>query len=417
MNNLSTLARKITATLFTAQSLVSASIIAAATVFTIVGVELSGNAVWAGVPGATMQLAVAGGAYFWGLIWDRVGRRGGISLGLVTGVLGAGLAIAAIQTHSFPLFLAGLAGFGTAQAAMQLGRFAAAEVYPPDKRGRAISNVVVAGAVGAIMGPLLVAPSSQLALGWGLNELAGPFFAAFVLFGLGALVIFAILRPDPLELGREISRRFPERDRNNGTARSIRQLVRLTPVRVAMVAMIAGMVVMVMLMGITSLYMKNNHYSLGDISVVFFAHTTGMFALSLVSGRLIDRWGRGIVILGGAVTLIFAAVLAPWSESVLMLAISLFLLGMGWNFCYVGGSTLLADQLSPSERGRTQGFNDSLIGLASATSNLSSGFIFSAAGYTTVCVVGGVIALLPLGLTAWWLLKGTGPAGAVEPVD
>jgi len=364
-----------------------------------------------------MQLAVAGGAYFWGLIWDRVGRRGGISMGLTTGVLGGVLAIIAIQTHSFPLFLAGLAGFGIAQAAMQLGRFAAAEVHPPASRGRAISNVVVAGAVGAIVGPLLVAPSSQLASGWNLNELTGPFFAALVLFGLGALVIFVGLRPDPFELGREVSRRFPERDNNNGATRSIRKLVRIPAMQVAMTAMVLGMVVMVMLMGITALYMKNNLYSLGDISVVFFAHTTGMFALSVISGRLVDRWGRGIVILGGAMTLILAAVLAPWAESVLMLAVALFLLGMGWNFCFVGGSTLLADQLSPGERGRTQGFNDSLVGLASAGTNLSSGLIFAAGGYTAVCVVGGVIALIPLGLTAWWLLKGAGPAGAVEPVD
>jgi predicted MFS family arabinose efflux permease len=256
-----------------------------------------------------------------------------------------------------------------------------------------------------------------LALGWGLNELAGPFLVALILFGVGALVIFIGLRPDPLELGREVSRRYPERDENNGTARSIRELVRLPAVQVAMTAMILGMVVMVMLMGITALYMKNNQYSLADISVVFFAHTTGMFALSIVSGRLIDWWGRGIVILGGAMILILAAVLAPWAESVLMLAVALFLLGMGWNFCYVGGSTLLADQLSLSERGRTQGFNDSLVGLASAGTNLSSGLIFAAAGYTAVCVVGGVMALIPLGLTAWWLFKGTRPADAVGVVD
>lgn len=417
MNNLPALARKITATLFTAQSLVSASIIAAATVFTIVGVELSGNALWAGVPGATMQLAVAGGAYFWGLIWDRVGRRGGISMGLTTGVLGAILAIVAVETRSFTLFLAGLAGFGIAQAAMQLGRFAAAEVHPPASRGRSISNVVVAGTVGAIVGPLLVAPSSQLAAGWGFDELSGPFFAAFVLFGLGTVVILIGLRPDPFDIGREISRRYPERDENNGTARGIRELVRLPAVYVAMTAMILGMVVMVMLMGITALYMKNNQYSLANISVVFFAHTTGMFALSIVSGRLIDRWGRGAVILGGAMILILSAALAPWAESVLMLAVALFLLGMGWNFCYVGGSTLLADQLSPSERGRTQGFNDSLVGLASAGTNLSSGFVYAAGGYTAVCVVGGVLAMIPLGLTAWWLFRGTGSADAVSVVD
>jgi MFS family permease len=403
LNSLRALARKITATLFISQSLVSAGTIAAATVFTIVGMELSGNATWAGLPGATFQLAAAFGAYFWGMIWDRIGRRGGISLGLTAGMLGAGLAAIAIQARSFHLFLGALVGFGMARAAMQLGRFAAAEVHPPDERGRAISNVVLAGTVGAIVGPLLVAPSSRWALGQNMNELSGPFAAALILFGLSSLAAYLGLRPDPFELGQEISRRYPEQERNGGTARTIRELVYLPAVRVAMTAMVLSTTVMVMLMGITSLYMKNNQYTLADISLVFSAHTFGMFAPSILSGRLADRLGRGSVILGGATALVLSAVLAPLSQQVLPLAVALFLLGLGWNFCFVGGSTLLADQLSPSERARTQGFNDSLIGLSSAASSLSSGLLFAASGYALICLMGGMIALIPFGLTVWWL--------------
>jgi MFS family permease len=403
MNNLPSLARKITATLFISQSLVSAATIAAVTVFAIVGMELSGSAAWAGLPGATFQLAAALGAYLSGTIWDRIGRRGAISLGLATGILGAGLAIAAIQASSFLLFLGALAGLGVAQAAMQLGRFAAAEVHPPHERGRAISNVVLAGTVGAIVGPLMVAPSSRWALGQSLNELSGPFAATLILLGLAALATYIGLRPDPFELGQEISRRYPERERNAGTARTIRELVRLPAVRVAMTAMVLSMMVMIMLMGITSLYMKNNQYTLADISIVFSAHTFGMFALSIVSGRLADRLGRGTVVLAGAIALVLSAVLAPLSQQVLSLAVALFLLGLGWNFCFVAGSALLADQLSPNERARTQGFNDSFVGLASATSSFSSGLLFAASGYALICLMGGVIALIPFGLTAWWV--------------
>jgi MFS family permease len=405
MNNLPSLARKITATLFISKGLVSAALIGVATVSTIVGMELSGNAAWAGVPGATLQLATAFGAYLWGSIWDRIGRRGGISLGLVAGALGAGLAMVAIQARSFPLFLGGLAGLGVAQAAMTLGRFAAAEVHPPDERGRAISNVVVAGTVAAIVGPLLVAPSGRLALGQGLNELAGPFAAALVLFGLATLAAFIGLRPDPFKLGQEISRRYPERDRNNGTARTIRELVRLPAVRVAMTAMVLSVMVMVILMGMTSLYMKNNQRTLMDISLVISAHTFGMYGFAIFSGRLADRWGRGTVILVGAAVLVLSAVLAPLSNEVLPLAVALFLLGLGWNFCFVAGSALLADQLSPNERARTQGFNDSLIGLAAAASRFSGGLVFVASGYAVICLVGGALALIPFGLTAWWLFS------------
>lgn len=406
MRDLSSLARKITISLFTGQSLVSAALIAVSTVAAIVGMELSGNAVWVGLPGATIKLANAGGAYLWGSVWDRIGRRGAISLGLITGTLGAGLTIVGIQAGSFLLFLSGLAALGVAQAAMQLGRFAAAEVHPPLERGRAISNVVIAGTVGAIVGPLMIAPSGQWAMGQGLNELSGPFAGALILFGLATLASYIGLRPDPLELGQEISRRYPEREEYNGTARPILDLVRLPSVSVAIAAMVLGTVVMVMLMGMTSLYMKNNQYALADISVVFSAHTFGMFALSIVSGRLADRWGRGVVILSGASVLVLAAVLAPLSQGVLPLAMALFLLGLGWNFCFVGGSALLADQLSQSERARTQGFNDSLIGLFSAASTFGSGLIFAASGYLAVSLVSGVVALACFGITAWWLLDG-----------
>jgi MFS family permease len=169
--------------------------------------------------------------------------------------------------------------------------------------------------------------------------------------------------------------------------------------------MVLGTVVMVMLMGMTSLHMKNNQYTLGDISLVFSAHTFGMFAFSIFSGRLADRWGRGTVILGGTSVLVLAAMLAPLSHGVLPLGVALFLLGLGWNFCFVGGSALLSDQLSPNERARTQGFNDSLTGLFSAAGTFSSGLIFFSAGYPVICLVGGAIALIPFGLTAWWLFN------------
>jgi MFS family permease len=173
---------------------------------------------------------------------------------------------------------------------------------------------------------------------------------------------------------------------------------------VAIATMVLGTVVMVMLMGMTSLYMKNNQYALADISLVFSAHTFGMFALSVVSGRMADRWGRGLVLLSGTGVLILAAVLAPLSQGVLPLAVTLFLLGLGWNFCFVGGSALLADQLSPSERARTQGVNDSLIGLFSAVSTFSSGLIFAASGFVGISLAGAALALVSFGLVAWWRL-------------
>ena len=169
--------------------------------------------------------------------------------------------------------------------------------------------------------------------------------------------------------------------------------------------MVLGQVVMVAIMVITSLHMKGHDHQLGDISAVISAHTLGMYAFSVVSGRLADRWGRGPVILTGAATLLLACFTAPLSPDVLPLAISLFLLGLGWNFCFVGGSTLLSDQLSPAERARTQGVNDLLVGLASAIGSLGSGLVFAATSYTVITIVAGALSVIPLGMVLNWMLR------------
>jgi MFS family permease len=137
-----------------------------------------------------------------------------------------------------------------------------------------------------------------------------------------------------------------------------------------------------------------------------------MYAFSVLSGRLADRWGRGPVILTGAATLLLACLTAPLSPNVLPLAVSLFLLGLGWNFCFVGGSTLLADQLSPAERARTQGRNDLLVGLASATSVFSSGLIYDATSYTVISLMAGALSLIPLVMVLAWMRRERVAVGA-----
>lgn len=396
------LARKITITLFLAMSFGSAGFIVAATVNTIVGAEISGNPAWAGLPAAFFTLGTALSAFLLGFAMDRFGRRLGMVIGMVIGLLGTMLAALAIGLVSFPIFLAGMAFSGAARAALQLGRFAAAEVHPPEQRGRAISNVVIGGTVGAVLGPWLAGPMGQWALGAGYAEMLGPYVASFVLLALATLVVFILLRPDPRDLGREVSRLFPEDLPNEDQVRSLSQIIRIPAAAVAIVAMVVSQAVMVMLMVITALHMKDNNHVLLGISLVISSHTFGMYAFSIFSGQLADRWGRGPVILVGASGLVLACILAPLSTDLAPLAISLFLLGLGWNFCYVGGSSLLADQLNHLERAKTQGFNDLLIGLASALASFISGLIFASLGFGVVGMVGIGLALIPFGMTLWW---------------
>ena len=162
MREYTKIAQKITRTLFTAQVSVSSGLIMMATVSAIAGAELSGVDTWAGVPSAVVLIASAAGAVIWGVVMERAGRRAGLVTGLALGACGALLAGGALSARTFALFLAGLALVGLAQAAMLLGRYAAADVHTAEKRGTAIANVVVGGTVGSILGPLLVAPAGKL---------------------------------------------------------------------------------------------------------------------------------------------------------------------------------------------------------------------------------------------------------------
>lgn len=405
MTQLESIARKITGILFTTQSLASAGFIAAATLNSIVGRDLSQNAGWAGVPTAVYLLAGAFSAFMWGYVFDAIGRRGGMTTGLSIGMVGSGLTFYAIAIHSFPLFLAGMVLMGMANAAVQLGRFAAAEVNKPEHRGRAISNVVIGGTVGSVVGPFVAGPAGAIVGPWGIDELAGAYLVAAVLFAIGALVVFFGLRPDPREIGKQVAEQFPETVSASGEVRSVFQILRVPAAQVAVVSMVLGQMVMVLVMVITSLHMRGHDHGLTDISIVISSHTFGMYAFSIISGRLSDRWGRGPVILAGSATLVVACLAATISPDVLPLGVALFLLGLGWNFCYVGGSTLLADQLSPLERARTQGFNDLLIGLASAFGSLQSGFIFASLGYDMMAYVSAAVALVPLAAAAIWMGK------------
>jgi predicted MFS family arabinose efflux permease len=266
--------------------------------------------------------------------------------------------------------------------------------------------VVVGGTIGAVVGPFVAGPAGQLIRPFTGDELAGAYLVAMVLFAAGAIVVFLGLRPDPREIGRELAARYPLPQGSQGAARGILQIVRQPAAATALLAMVVGQMVMVLVMVITSLHMKDHNHMLTDISIVISAHTFGMYAFSILSGQLLDRWGRGPVIIAGSSALVLACLAATLSPDVLPLGAALFLLGLGWNFCYVGGSALLSDQLTPMERARTQGFNDLLVGLASAAGSLSSGLIFAAVGYNAMAFISAGAALLPLaGAIAWQIRR------------
>jgi MFS family permease len=395
MNSLHT--RRLTWLLFFGQSLNAAAYIAGTTIGAIVGAGLSGQPALAGLPPAAFGLGTALGAYPAARLMERIGRRRGMMLGYTAGAAGALLAGFSVLTGHFVGFLFGFAGMGVARGFIDLGRYAAAEMNPAAERARAISLVVLGGTLGALLGPALIAPMGNWATALGAPALAGPWFASAVLYAVGLLLIGIFLRPDPSELAHQFAAVAATATTLAGQViRPVRDILAQPATQLAILAMVAAQLVMSTVMSITGLHMTHYGHALGDVSIVTMAHTLGMFGMSMVSGRLADNFGRVRAIVAGAVLLVLGCAVAPLSQQTSVLALSMFLLGLGWNFCYVAGAALLTESLTFGERGRVQGGSDLTMGLVAAVGSLQGGVLFAWTGFAYLSAFGLVIGLLPL---------------------
>ena len=379
--------------------------IAAATVSAIVAQHLGGSTVWAGVPGAAVVLGAAAGAVVLANLMVRRGRRFGLSLGYAVGVVGALVAIVAIIGGSLAGLIAGTILIGFGNASNQLSRYAAADLYPEERRASSIGIVVWGATVGAVLGPNLVAPAGAFAVSLGLPELAGPYLVPTLFVGAAAVLSFGLLRPDPYELA-DTTAPTPLDATHGGSAASLMAVLRRPNVAVAAVALVVGQVVMVLIMTMTPLHMTQHGHTLTDVGLVLSAHTFGMFGLSPISGRLTDRFGSPPVIFAGLAVLAASAILAAVAppDGGVLLFLALFLLGYGWNLGYVAGSALLTTGLGLAERTRLQGFTDALIWSSAAAASVTSGILVAAAGYATLGLIGAALVIVP----AWLLLAGRG---------
>jgi MFS family permease len=387
--------RRSTAVLVAGVALGSTGHIAAVTVATIVAKDLLGSQLWAGAPGATVVIGAALGAVLLSAFMARRGRRRGLALGYAVGVAGAFVATAAVITRSFPLLLLGTVLIGFGNTSNQLSRYANADMAPLARRASAISLIVWASTVGSVIGPQLVPLSSGLAGRVGLPPLAGPYLVPVLFVGIAALLSFSLLRPDPYELAVEdAARQGDERI----ASESLPAILRRPVVGAAVVALVASQFVMVLIMTMTPLHMTEHGHDLGAVGIVLSGHTLGMFAFSPLSGRLTDRFGPvGVIYLGTAVLAVSAvmAAAAPPDGGLVLLA-ALFLLGLGWNFGFVAGSSLLASGLEIHERTRVQGVADAMIWSSAAAASLGSGFVMAVVGYTALGILGALAVALPV---------------------
>lgn len=339
------------------------------------------------------------------------GRRSGLALGYGLAAVGAALAVVSAQAQSFPLLLVGTALFGGGTTAGLLARYAATDLAPPERRGRALSVVVWATTIGGVVGPNLVGPAGWFAEQVGIERLAGPFLLSAVMLLVGALVVQAGLRPDPLLLARSLQVHVEAGPgRRRGVLRTGLSAVRRSPrALLGLVAIVVAHTVMVSVMVMTPIHMDHGHASLEIIGFVISVHIAGMFAFSPVMGWLSDSVGRIPVVAGGGAALLVAVALSGRSAEghSVGLTLGLFLLGLGWSACLVSGSTLLTESVPVEDRPAAQGSSDLLMGLAAAGGGALAGVVVGTLGF-------GVLNMGAAVLVVALLLATTHPAARLR---
>jgi MFS family permease len=354
----------------------------------LVGYRLSPDKALATLPLAVQMLAGTLTSIPASLFMQRFGRRAGFLLGSAIGIAGAGLATVAIVTGSFSLFVLGatlsgmFAGFGNYY------RFAAADVATADYHGTAISYVLAGGVIAAFIGPNLAH--------WTSAWLAAPFAGSYL--ALAAILMLSFTTQLFLDIPR------PPRA-VHGSGRTLGAIARQPVFIVAAVGGMLGYGIMSLVMTATPLAMHEHHYAFSDTAFVIEWHLLGMFAPSFFSGHLIRRFGALPVMLAGGVLSAVCVGINLTGSSLSHFWLALFLLGIGWNFLFIGATTLLTEAYAPEEKAKTQALNDFLVFGTVTVAVLSAGSLQHHLGWRAVNY--GVMPLIAVTLIAvtWLLLR------------
>jgi MFS family permease len=383
--------RRIVATLFASGALNRTGFIASITVATLVAEDLLDSASLSGLAPAMATIGLAVGTTPMAALMARRGRRVGIMAGLSLGALGAAVAAASTQWALFLPFVVGMGLYGIGNSGDRLARYAAADVTPAARQAGAIGLVVWAGTVGSVAGPALLQPIEAAAGGLGLEGLAGPYLLALVLQVVAVLLIFAGLRPEPLKYAPPIHREHRD-------PWAARRWLAYPKVRVAIVALLTGQTVMVLIMTMTPIHIRRAGEDLGIVGLVIAAHTLGMFAFSPITGWLGDRFGRMRVVLVGQGLLVVSAGMAAFAagDDRVLLVVSLYLLGLGWNLGFVAGSALVTEDVPVEARVGLQGLADTAVWTSGALASLASGVLLEFGSYTILSVIGAALVVWPV---------------------
>lgn len=331
----------------------------------LAGYALASNKALATLPVTSWVIGAALTTFPASLLMKRIGRRAGFTVGALIGMIGALICSLALYAGSFWLLCLGTLVFGVYNAVAQYYRFAAADAASADFKAKAISLVMAGGLVGGIVGPEL----SKHTI-----ELLDPRYLGAYLSLIGFLVLAALV----VQL---LDIPAPTATQNQEPARPLREIVAQPAFVVAVTGAAIGYGVMNLLMTATPLAMGLCGHPYAAAATVIAWHVIGMFGPSFFTGSLIARFGVLQVMLAGAVILYACVGIALSGISVPHFWFALVLLGIGWNFLYIGGTTLITESCKTSERAKTQGANDSIIFIVMATSSFSSGVLIEKNGW------------------------------------
>ncbi len=370
-----------------AQALMLSAIVLAMTLAAILGSTLAPDKGLATLPVAAMVIGAALASLPAARLMRRVGRRPGFLLGALLGIGGSLVCALALHQGSFAGFVAGHALIGSYQGFANYYRFAAVEAAAPGQAGRAISLVVAGGLVAAFLGP-------QLAQ-WGRDWLAGELFVGSYL-AQGALSVVALGLLARLRLPRASA---PQ----GGPARPLAEILAQPVLRVSVFGAAIGYAVMIMVMTATPLAILGCGLPGTSVTPVIQWHVVGMFAPSFFTGALVQRYGAPRVMQAGFVLLLGHVAVALSGVEFLHFLSALVLLGVGWNFAFIGGTALLTQAYRPAEQSKVQAANEFAVFGLVAVATLSAGWLYDRFGWVTLN-----LAVVPLLVAAWIAAVGIG---------
>ncbi len=393
-------AKRNTLVLSLAQALYYVGAAIQVTVSGLVGHMLADDKSLATLPVTTFILGTLVSTVPASMLMRRAGRRAGFLLGASLGVTSATLATYAIYDRSFLLFCVAFFIIGGYQAFAQYYRFAAADTASEAFRPKAISWVLAGGLVAAVAGPQLVIYTKD-ALAPVIY--AGSFIATACasLFAIGVLSFVDIPKPPTTGAG--------------GTPpRPLREILKQVKLRIAIVTGMVSYASMTFIMTATPLAMVACNHSVDSAAWAIQWHILAMFAPSFFTGQLIDRFGRERVILAGLVLLGSAGLVALSGQALWQFYLAMVLLGVGWNFGYIGSTTLVTDCHRPEERNKVQAVNEFMVFGLVAFASFFSGKLLHDVGWTTVTVSYLPFVALAAGLALMLSIKGASWGGTTS---